>query len=274
MIKRPIPKTGEELPIVGLGTWQTFDVGGDAAERAPRAEVLRLLFEAGGSVVDSSPMYGRAEGVVGDLLAEAGAHDKAFVATKIWTRGRDEGIAQIEESLRRFRAGRIDLMQIHNLLDWRTHLATLRVMKSDGLIRHIGVTHYTSGAHDDLVAVIEGEEIDFVQVNYSIGERGAERRLLPAAAARGVAVLVNLPFESGGLFRSVRGERLPDWAAEFDCASWGQFFLKFVLAHPAVTCAIPGTADPAHMADNLTAGRGRLPDAAMRRRMIRFWEDV
>ena len=274
-MKRAIPKSGEELPVIGLGTWQTFDVGSDPAERAQRAEVLRVLFEAGGSVIDSSPMYGRAEGVVGDLLAEAAAHDRAFLATKVWTRGRDEGIAQMAESLRRFRTETLDLMQIHNLVDWRTHLETLRTMKAEGTIRYIGITHYTSGAHNDLVEVIESEpDIDFVQVNYSIGERAAERRLFPAAQAHGVAVIANLPFDSGSLFRSTQGEPLPEWTAEFDCASWSQFFLKFAVSHPAVTCAIPGTADPAHLADNLGAAHGRLPDAAMRQRMIRFWEYV
>jgi len=274
IMKRPIPKSGEALPAVGLGTWQTFDIGNSAEERAGREEVLRLLLESQGSVIDSSPMYGRAEGVVGEMIELLDAREKSFLATKVWTRGRDDGIAQMAESLRRFRTDYVDLMQIHNLLDWQTHLPTLRTKKAAGEFRYIGVTHYTRHALDDLIAVMETEEIDFVQMAYSIGERAVEDRLLPLAAERGIAVIVNRPYEGGGLFRSIRGEQLPVWASEFDCESWGQFFLKFILGHPAVTCVIPGTSKPRHMLDNLGAGRGRLPDAATRRRMIQFWEDV
>ncbi len=274
MIQRAIPKTGELLPIVGLGTWQAFDVPEDDAARGPQREVLQLMYGAGGSVVDASPMYGRAEGVVGDLLTAAETREQTFLATKVWTEGRDRGIAQMEESLRRLRTGTVDLMQIHNLVDWRTQLETLRLWKAAGIFRYIGITHYTSGAIDDLVAIMESEDIDFVQMAYSIGERAVETRLLPVAAERGIAVIANRPYEGGGLFHSVEGEALPEWAAEFDCGSWSQFFLKFILSHPAVTCAIPATADPAHMIDNLGAGTGPLPDRAMRRRMVQFWEDV
>ncbi|MEL0111112.1 MAG: aldo/keto reductase [Rickettsiales bacterium] len=274
MIQRAIPKTGELLPIVGLGTWQAFDVPEDTAARVPQREVLQLMYGAGGSVVDASPMYGRAEGVVGDLLTVAEIRQQTFLATKVWTEGRDRGIAQMEESLRRLRTGTVDLMQIHNLVDWRTQLETLRLWKAAGIFRYIGITHYTSGAIDDLVAIMESEDIDFVQMAYSIGERAVETRLLPVAAERGIAVIANRPYEGGGLFQSVEGETLPEWAAEFDCANWSQFFLKFILSHPAVTCAIPATADPAHMIDNLGAGAGPLPDRAMRRRMVQFWEDV
>jgi diketogulonate reductase-like aldo/keto reductase len=268
MQTRPIPASGEALPVIGCGTWQTFHVGSAPAERAPLAEVLRILFEAGGSAIDSSPMYGPAEGVVGDLLAGMAARDKGFIATKVWTRGRREGIAQMEESFRRLRTDRIDLMQVHNLLDWRVHLETLRAWKQEGRIRYLGVTHYTESAYDELEAVMRGQTLDFVQLNYSIADRAAERRLLPLAAARGMAVIVNQPFGGGGLLRRLMGKPLPDWAGEIGCASWPQILLKFVLGQPAVTCVIPGTGRPEHMRDNVAAGFGMVPDAAMRKRMV------
>jgi diketogulonate reductase-like aldo/keto reductase len=265
--ERPIPSSGEALPVVGLGTWRTFDVGASSAEREPLKDVLQRLVAAGGRVVDSSPMYGAAESVVGDLAGELALTDKLFLATKVWTSGRDAGIAQMEQSLRRFRTRRVDLMQIHNLLDWRTHLRTLREWKAAGRIRYLGVTHYTSSAYDELERVLRAETVDFVQVNYSLGERDAQRRILPLARERGVAVIVNRPFSEGGLFQRVRGQTLPAWAADFDCESWAQFFLKWILAHPAVTCVIPGTSRPQHVIDNMKAGVGRLPDEAMRERM-------
>src|SRR4051794_39884211 len=267
MQTRPIPSTQEALPVIGCGTWQTFDVGPSPADRAPLGEVLDTLFAGGGSVVDSSPMYGRAEGVVGDLLAAAGSRGRAFLATKVWTRGRAEGIAQMERSMALLRADRIDLMQIHNLLDWRTHLATLRDWKAQGRIRYLGVTHYTPSAYTELEAVMRAEPLDFVQVNYALDDREAERRILPLAAERGMAVLVNRPFGGGGLLRRLASRPLPPIATEIGCASWAQLLLKFVLGHPAVTCAIPGTAKPAHMADNVRAGRGPLPDETMRGRI-------
>jgi len=272
MLTRPIPASEEPLPIVGLGTWQTFDVGDDRAALDQRREVLRVLFEAGGTAIDSSPMYGRAEEVVGTLLSEMGMRDKAFLATKVWTSGEAAGIRQMQASSAKMRAPRIDLMQIHNLVDWRTHLRTLRAWKEQRKFRYIGITHYTDPALDELAAVIRAEPIDFVQFGYSIASRAAEARLLPLAVERGVAVLVNQPFDSGALFGQVRGKALPEWAAEVDCASWSQFFLKFILGHPAVTCVIPGTARPDHARDNVAAGAGRLPDAAQRRRMAQFWE--
>ncbi len=268
---RKIPRDNGRLPVVGLGTWQTFDIGADAEARAQRQEVLRLLFESGGSVIDSSPMYGRSEAVVGDLLAAMGARDKAFLATKVWTEGRRQGIDQMEESLRLFRTDTIDLMQVHNLVDWQTHLRTLRAWKEAGTFRYIGITHYTDSGLDELMAVMRAEEIDFVQMAYTIGARAAEKKLLPYAADRGVAVLVNRPYEGGGLFRETRGKPLPSFAAEYGIASWGQFFLKFVLSHPAVTCVIPGTSKPKHMADNLGAGHGPLPDARLRATMARLF---
>ena len=265
---RPIPSSGEMLPVVGLGTWRTFDVGAGAAERAPLKEVLGAFVALGGRVVDSSPMYGAAEAVVGNLAGELGVADKLFLATKVWASGREAGLAQMEQSFRRLRARRLDLMQIHNLLDWRAQLRTLRDWKEAGRLRYIGVTHYTVGAHDELERVLRAEPLDFVQVNYSAGEREAEQRILPLARDRGVAVLVNRPFTEGALFRRVRGQSLPAWAADFGAESWAQLFLKWILAHPAVTCAIPATSRREHLQDNMKAGIGALPDAAARERLL------
>ena len=267
MHQRKIPSSGEMLPVVGCGTWRTFDVGTTPDERAPLAEVLRILFDAGGSVIDSSPMYGAAEGVVGDLLATAGTRGKAFIATKVWTSGRDAGIAQMQRSMALLRTDRIDLMQVHNLVDWRAHLPTLRAWKAEGRLRHLGVTHYTPSAHDELEAVLRAERWDFVQLNYALDDRAVERRLLPLAAERGIAVIVNQPFGGGGLLRKLLGRTLPDWAGDIGCTSWAQLLLKFVLANPAVTCVIPGTGKPQHMRDNVQAGLGTYPDAAFVRRM-------
>lgn len=267
IVERAIPSSGERIPAVGLGTWRTFDVGGAAAERDPLRDVLKQFVALGGRVIDSSPMYGAAEGVVGDLAAELEVQDELFLATKVWTRGRAAGVAQMDESMRRLRTTRMDLMQIHNLVDWRTHLATLRERKQQGRIRYLGITHYTASSYDELERVLRGEALDFVQVNYSLGERDAERRILPLARERGVAVLVNRPFSEGNLFSRVRGQALPAWAAEVGCESWAQIFLKWILAHPAVTCVIPATSRPQHLADNMRAGTGALPDAAMRERM-------
>jgi diketogulonate reductase-like aldo/keto reductase len=266
--RRVIPSTGELLPVLGCGTWRTFDVGDDPAARAQLAEVLRILFEAGGSVIDSSPMYGSSEAVVGALLTRLDAHAKAFVATKVWTEGRDAGIAQMEESLRRFQQPRIDLMQVHNLLDWRMQLATLHDWKARGRIRYIGITHYTSSAFDEVASVMRSEKPDFVQINYAADDRGAEDRILPLAAELGIGVVVNQPFGGGGLLARVGKSPLPVWAAEIGCTSWAQVLLKFVLAHPAVTVVIPGTGRPQYMADNVRAGSGPLPDRAMRARII------
>jgi len=269
IMQRPILRSAESLPVIGLGTWQTFDVGPTAAEREPLRHVLGDFIKLGGRVVDSSPMYGRSEHVVGDLAAELKAHKKLFLATKVWTNGRESGIRQMEQSLAKLRASPIDLMQVHNLVDYRTHLVTLRRWKEQGRVRYIGVTHYTESAYDDLAKVIQSEELDFVQLNYSVAERTAERRLLPLAAERGLAVLVNRPFAAGGLFRRVSSRPLPAWSAEIDCTSWAQLFLKFVISHPAVTCAIPATSKVQHLRDNMQAGFGRLPDAKMRERIAR-----
>ena len=272
ILTKPIPRTGESLSMIGLGTWQTFDVG--SAERAPLREVLRDFVRLGGTVIDSSPMYGRSESIVGDLAAELNFEGKLFVATKVWTSGREAGIRQMEESFRRLRVKRIDLMQIHNLVDWRAHLNTLREWQKQGRIRYLGVTHYTASAYDQLARVLETEELDFVQLNYSIVEREAEQRLLPLAIDRGVAVLVNRPFAQGQLFSKVRGKPLPAFAAEIGCASWAQLFLKFVVSHPAVTCAIPATSKVQHLIDNMQAGMGRLPAAEIRQRMAKYVADL
>lgn len=256
----------EPLPIIGLGTWQTFDVGATEAVRKPLEEVLSLFVQLGGRVVDSSPMYGRSENVLGDIAVETGVRDKLFMATKVWTSGRAAGIRQMEESERKLR-GRVDLMQVHNLVDVDTHLATLKEWKAKKRIRYIGITHYTSSAYSDLAAVMRRGGIDFVQLNYSLAEREAERSLLPLAQQLGVAVLVNRPFGAGSLFRETRGKAVPGFAKELGCTSWAELFLKFVVSHPAVTCAIPATSKPEHLRQNMRAGTGPMPDAAMRKRI-------
>jgi len=266
-ITRPVPSSGERLPVIGLGTSRVFDVGPSADERAEVKGVLEALVASGSRVVDSSPMYGRAEVVVGEIVAGSGLRKNLFLASKVWTTGHDSGVEQIETSLRRMGEGRMDLMQVHNLVDLKTQLATLRKLKEAGRVRYVGVSHWKDSAHAELEKTLREEPLDFVQLNYSIVEREAEKRLLPLAVDRGVAVLVNRPFAQGGLFEKVKGKPLPDWAASFDAATWGQFFLKFVVSHKAVTCAIPATARVEHLRDNVAAGFGRLPDQATRERM-------
>ncbi|MEK7361815.1 MAG: aldo/keto reductase [Pseudomonadota bacterium] len=272
-LKRPIPKSGEMLHAVGLGTWQTFDVGADAEGRAAAREVLARFVKAGGQMVDSSPMYGSSEAVVGELGAALGVEKSLFLATKVWTSGREAGIRQMEESLRRMRTPTprpraMDLMQVHNLKDVQTQLNTLREWKEQGRIRYLGVTHYHEGAYTELERLIKSEKLDFAQFNYNVLDTAAEARLLPVCAEYQTAVIVNRPFEEGDLFRKVKGKDLPKWAGEFDCDSWARFFLKFILSHPAVTCAIPATRNPDYLVDNMGAALGRMPDAAMRRRMV------
>jgi diketogulonate reductase-like aldo/keto reductase len=274
MLRRKIPAAadGESVPVIGMGTWNTFDVGGDAAEREPLLRVLRVFYESGARLIDSSPMYGNAERVTGDLVEQLGKQSSTFLATKVWTSGRDKGLAQIERSMRLMKTPRLDLLQIHNLLDWRTHAASLRQLKSDGKIRYAGVTHYTVGAHDEIESVLRAAPFDFAQFNYSIGTRAAERRLLPYCQDFGIGVLINRPFEEGALFTRVRDRRLPGYAKELGCTSWAQLFLKYVVSHPAVTCVIPATSRAEHMQDNLQAGFGPVPDAAMRERMARDFD--
>jgi diketogulonate reductase-like aldo/keto reductase len=274
MLKRAIPRSGERLPAVGLGTYQTFAIGNNPAQREPVREVLRLFVEHGGAVVDSSPMYGSAEDAVGDLSAELGVRPSLFMATKVWTSGRESGVRQMNDSFRKMRVERMDLMQIHNLQDWRTHARTLEDWKKSGRIRYTGINPYHEGAYDELERIMKTRQFDFVQFNYSIIERDAERSVLPLALDSGHAVIANRPFAAAGLFSRVRGKQVPEWAAEFDCASWAQFFLKYILSHPAVTCAIPATSKPHHLVDNMTAGIGRMPDAAMRRKMASFMDAI
>ncbi|GAB3255076.1 aldo/keto reductase [Larkinella harenae] len=266
MLNRPIPSSQEKLPVVGLGTWQTFDAA-SAAEQEPLMQVLKTVQQAGGKLIDSSPMYGRSEEVVGNLTAQSGFQNQFFYATKVWTRGREAGIQQMEDSMRKMKRQTMDLMQIHNLLDWKTHLETLKAWKTAGKIRYIGITHYTDSMHDELIEIFTRYPIDFVQFNYSILSRNAEKKLLPAARDKGVATIINQPFAEGRLFSLVKGKPLPDWAKEYEIHSWAQFFLKFLIAHPAVTCVIPGTSNPRHAADNLQAGHGQQPDTALREKM-------
>lgn len=274
VITRPIPSTGERLPVIGMGSMKTFDVGEDKAERARLTGVLQAFFDNGGSLIDSSPMYGNAETVLGDVLQDVTGKDALFAATKVWADGKQQGIDQMHRSMARMRVTRFDLMQIHNLKDWRTHIETLKAWKAEGKIRYIGITTSHGRRHAELIAAMKAESFDFVQFTYNIAKRDAEKRLLPLARDRGVATLINLPFDRAELFKKVRGKPLPDWAAEIDCASWAQFFLKFCLAHPAVTCLIPATSNPNHMVDNMGAAVGRLPGEDMRRRMIEHIESI
>jgi diketogulonate reductase-like aldo/keto reductase len=269
-----IPSTAEILPRVGLGTWQTFDVGTDASRRATLTETLKAFFDGGGKVIDTSPMYGTSEAVLGDLLAAGQLHAKAFLATKVWTTGEKAGVDQMAASYRLLKAQKVDLMQIHNLVDWRTHLKTLRKMKDDGRVKHIGITHYERGSHDDVARVLRAEPLDFVQLNLSLAEPEAADRMLALCEERRVAFIANRPFGGGGALSRVLGKPLPPWAADYDIKSWAQFMLKWILSHPQVTIAIPGTGNPDHMRDNLAGGRGRIPDAAARGRMAAYWRAI
>jgi aryl-alcohol dehydrogenase-like predicted oxidoreductase len=268
LLLRQIPSSGEALPLIGLGTSGPFEVGADAAQRAPLRQVLAAFFAAGGRLIDTSPMYSSAEQVLGELLS-ADMQQRGFLATKVWTRGERAGIEQMSRSQQLLKRQPLDLIQVHNLVDLDTQLRTLREWQEAGRVRYLGVTHYTVGAHAELAGVLRRERLDFVQCNYSPLTRDAERRLLPLAAERGVAVLVNRPFEDGALFRAVRGKALPPWAADLDAASWGQLALKFIAAHPAVTCIIPATGKVEHLEDNLAGGRGRLPDTHQREEIAR-----
>lgn len=266
MLTRAIPSSGEKLPVVGLGTSQVFDV--DPGQAMTLEPVITSLVKLGGKLIDSSPMYGRAEEVIGDLLARLHLRDSVFLATKVWTRGKQAGIESMERSLARFKTNRIDLMQVHNLVDIDTQLATLRDWKAQGKIRYLGITHYEESAFPEVERILRREKLDFLQINYSIAERAAEDRILPLAQERGVAVIINRPFARGDLFASVRGKALPDFAREFDCASWAEFFLKWIVANPAATCVIPATDNAQHLKDDMDGGMGRLPDAKLRQRMV------
>jgi len=273
-ISRVIPSTGEELPVIGMGSWITFNVGEDQRLRDERAKVLRIFFAEGGTVVDCSPMYGTSADVIGYGLEKLGRPPQLFSASKVWTMWQNDGPEQMAEQQARWGVPRFDLMQVHNLLNWEGHLATLRSWKDAGRLRYLGVTTSHGSRHAELEAVMKSQSLDFVQFTYNILDREAEARLLPLAADRGQAVLVNRPFRRKALIRQFEKHPLPDWAAEFDAANWPQFLLKFIVSHPAVTCAIPATSRPDHMAENMGALYGRLPDAALRRRMVAYVEGL
>jgi len=268
MPTRTIPSSDEKLPPIGLGTWQTFDVGDGDAERSPLKEVLREFVALGGKLIDSSPMYGESEEVAGDLIEDLQLRKSLFIATKVWISGKEAGVRQMEDSMKKLKAPVIDLMQVHNLLDVKAHLDTLNAWKHDGRIRYLGVTHYHAGGHEAVMKMLESESLDFVQINYSVGEREAEEKLLPMAKDRGVAVIVNRPFAGGNLFAKLREKPLPDFAKEIECTSWAQLMLKYIISNPAVTCAIPATSKVKHLRDNMGALRGPLPDAALRKRIV------
>lgn len=274
MLFRTIPSSGEKLPVIGLGTWQVFDVDLTSDKEKQLSEVMSLFVKLGGRVVDSSPMYGRSEGVIGTLATKLGIRDQLFLATKVWTRGKAAGAESMERSLTRFQTKYLDLMQVHNLVDIDTQLATMRNWKDEGRFRYIGVTHYNESAFSEVEKVLRTEKLDFLQINYSVIEREAEKRILPLAQERGVAVIINRPFGGGDLFSRVRSKPLPEWAREVDCRSWAQLLLKWIVAHPAVTCVIPATSKPDHVRDNLRAGFGQLPDPANRRRITQVIESL
>lgn len=271
MLTRTIPSTGETLPVIGLGTWQTFDVS--SSQSAPLLDVLKTMAAAGGRLIDSSPMYGRSEEVVGNLTGTMPEQDAFFYATKVWTHGAEAGRTQIAASYRLMKRSVMDLVQIHNLVDWQTHLPYLRQLKAEGKLRYIGITHYQDSSHQSLAAVIEKEPIDFVQFNYSILSRHAEKSLLPLCAEKGVATLINRPFGQGNLFRDVAHKPLPSWAADWGIANWSSYFLKFILAHPAVTCVIPATGNAHHAAQNMQAGNDPLPDTETLKKMVAYLEN-
>ena len=274
MLKKKIPSSGEKIPVIGMGSSRTFDVGDSQEARVNLTKVLQTFFDLGGTVIDTSPMYGSSEQVLGDLLVNVKNKQSLFMATKVWTQGREEGIAQMQQSMALLRRPVIDLIQIHNLLDWEVHWITLKEWKQQGKVRYIGITTHRGYDHDQLAYVMENYPIDFIQFSYSIANRKAEQRILPLAAERGIATMINRPFQRGDLFRSVKGKQLPAWAAEFDCNSWGQFFLKFVVSHPAVTCSIPATSKVHHMQDNMGAGLGRMPNQQQRQKMFDYFESL
>ncbi len=274
MLKRKIPSTGELLPVVGIGTWLQFDVQENATEKSELIKVLNTMQEKGGTMIDCSPMYGNAEAVVGELSQQTTKPDQFFYATKVWTTGKEKGIRQMQDSMRKMRRKKLDLMQVHNLQDWKTHLAIINELKKEGLIRYSGITHYTESAHDELEKIIKSNKPDFAQFNYSIRVLNAEKSLLKACADNGVAVIINEPYEKGELFSLTKGKPLPAWASDYSISSWGQYFLKFILSHPAVNCVIPGTSNPKHVADNMGAGYGEMPDEKGRKRMLEFLHKI
>ena len=274
MLQRLIPSTNEPIPAIGIGSWIQFDVGDQSPEREELKQVLRLMHERKATLIDSSPMYGRSEQVIGELTSETGLAQSFFYATKVWTKGREAGIKQMKESMQKMKRPVMDLIQIHNLVDWQTHLKTIRQWKKEGAIRYTGITHYTTSSHVDLEQIIQKEPVDFVQFNYSIGTRHAEKRLLPLAKDKGVAVIINEPLEKGRLFDKVRNTSLPPWTKDYGIESWAGFFLKFIISHPAVTCVIPATSDSAHAKDNLKAGEGVIPEEKGRKMMAKYFDEL
>ena len=274
VIKKTIPSSGEQLSVIGLGTSRTFEVDSSNAAQSPLVAVMQAFFDKGGQLIDSSPMYGSAEAVTGALLQTVTNKSGLFTATKVWTNGKNEGIRQMQQSMQRLGVDQIDLMQIHNLRDWQTHIETLQDWKAQGKIRYLGITTSHGRYHGELETILQQQPLDFVQFSYNIEDRSVEQRLLPLAREHGIATLINRPYQRGSLFRQVRGKPLPGWAADIDCASWGQFFLKFIAAHPAVTCIIPATSKLKHMVDNMGAGYGRLPDESTRQRMVKYMESI
>jgi diketogulonate reductase-like aldo/keto reductase len=272
MIKRIIPSSGEELPVIGIGTWKSFNVSAD--QYPVLKNVLNELHSGGGRLIDSSPMYGKSEQVIGDITEGMNAVDDFFYATKVWATGLQEGIKQMEASMAKMKRKTMDLMQIHNLTDWKTHLPRLRRWKDEGRIRYVGITHYTDFSHNELERIMKAEKPDFVQFNYSIESRNAENRLLDAAASLGIATLINRPFGEGKLFSKVKGKPLPTWAAEHNIESWSAYFLKYIIAHPAVTCVIPATANPQHEHDNVKAATGNLPGPEIKKKMVDYLHDL
>jgi diketogulonate reductase-like aldo/keto reductase len=274
MLLRPIPSTGELLPAIGIGSWLRFDVGESSAKLDELKQVLTLMHQHKARLIDSSPMYGRSEQVIGDLTHETGLANEFFYATKVWTSGRQAGIKQMNESMQRMRRSTMDLIQVHNLVDWQTHLETLREWKKEGRIRYTGITHYQVSSHPQLAKIIEQEPVDFVQFNYSIATRHAEKNLLPLAMEKGVGVIINEPLEKGALFQKIRSKPLPSWATDYDIKSWASFFLKYIISHPAVSCVIPATGNPLHMKDNLLAGEDPLPDEKGRKKMAEYFDTL
>jgi len=270
MLTRPIPSSGEQLPVVGLGTWRQFDVSD--GEKEPLKDLIKRMNGKGGKVIDSSPMYGRSEQVIGDVTNDVHLGNKFFYATKVWTSGRQEGVDQMNSSMEKMRRNKMDLMQIHNLVDWQTHLTTLRKWKDEGKIRYIGLTHYVDSAHQQLEKIITNERLDFVQFNFSISGRHAEKRLLSVAKDKGTAVIINQPFDSGSLFDVVKSKSLPPWANDYGIDNWAQYFLKYIVSNSAVTCAIPGTSNPRHVVENMQAAIGIMPDEKARKKMVEYFE--
>lgn len=273
-IQRPIPSSGELIPVIGMGTSRTFDTGSDAESLAQLTAVIQAFFDGKGTVIDSSPMYGNAESRVGDVLRSLKDHPRVFAATKVWTTGREQGIREMQESARRMNVKHFDLIAVHNLVDWKTQLSTLKAWKKEGKVRYIGITTSHGRDHDELLEIMRNEPLDFVQFSYNIGNLTAERELLPLAHERGIATMINRPYQRGALFRASKGKALPAMAREIDCTSWGQFYLKFILAHPAVTTIIPATSKPHHMMDNMQANFGRVPDQQQRKEMLRIFNSL